>query len=454
MRDYHINDKEIESLVNSEAGGTKKYKWDRTVKGFGVYKTAKGVATFVYRYRVGKAFRFKKLGTRVFLKCTQARDLARAMAYLRSTGVDPVMAERAAAADAKAASALLIRNYAEGFIDRKGRSKTPFTDSVKSTIRNQIVGKLGDRRMDEITLDEVEAAGRELEKDTGTSGRWFYVYIKSMFYDAEKRNAIAKSPLRALAVPQPNERDRVLSEAELRLFLIAAHDMHDARGDQYEMLARVAKRRSEVSDLPWSEIDRRDEIWIWNLPKARSKNKVAQTIILPRQVRILLERQQPDESRRTGLVFARDGVNRPHITNAARKVLNANMHRRIELMEAEGGTVPRIDHFTVHDLRTAVSTALQRAPFSVTPHVIEAMLNHKPPSKVQRTYQQDKYVPEVGEALAAWNDHVDRLMGDPDEWSGGPDLPRMIGKEVQRRHAAFTADWKDEGRDSDEGGTE
>ncbi len=58
MRDYHINDKEIESLVNSEAGGTKKYKWDRTVKGFGVYKTAKGVATFVYRYRVGTAFRF------------------------------------------------------------------------------------------------------------------------------------------------------------------------------------------------------------------------------------------------------------------------------------------------------------------------------------------------------------------------------------------------------------
>ena len=102
--------------------------------------------------------------------------------------------------------------------------------------------------MNKITLDEVEAAGRELEKDTGKSGRWFYVYIKSMFYDAEKRNAIAKSPLRALAVPQPNERDRVLSEVELRLFLIAAHDMQDARGDQYEMLARVARRRSEVSE--------------------------------------------------------------------------------------------------------------------------------------------------------------------------------------------------------------
>jgi len=453
LNDININDMAIKELVNSKPSGTKIYLWDRVVKGFGVYRTSKGVPTFVYRYRSGQEYRYKKIGTRVVMTCVQARDIARGYAYQRSQGIDPVMREREAIAEAKAADALLVRNYAEGFIDRKERSKAPFTEGNKSTIRNQIVGKLGDKRMDRITLEEVEEAGLLIQKETGASGRWFYTYVKAMFYDAEKRNAIVKSPLRALEVPQPNERDRVLSETELRIFLMAAHDMYDARGDQYEMLLRVPKRRSEVSDLPWSEIDRSNKVWIWNLPKARSKNKVAQTIHLPAQVRALLERQQPDAALRTGLVFARGGSIRPAIAHSARKVLNANMHRRIEFAVEDGFEVTVIDHFTIHDLRTAVSTALQRKPFSIMPHVIEAMLNHKPPSKVQRTYQQDRYVPEVADALRAWNDHVDALMGASAHWPGGTFLERMVGKEVERRHQAFTAGWKsdDEGEDRTDG---
>lgn len=423
--------------------------WDQGLPGFGVYKNSKGTAVFVYRYRAGAAFRQKKIGARTYMTCKQAHAKALELAYKRSCGIDPILEERKVVEEERAAERLLVRNYAEDWIARKERSKSPFDKGVQSTIRKQVVGKLGDRRLDQINLEEVEAAGREIQDATGASGRWFYTYVKSMFTDAEKRNVIVKSPLMALEVPQPNERDRVLSTDELRIFLMAAYDMLDARGDQFEMLVRVPKRVSEVSNLPWSEIVRTADTWVWELPWYRSKNKVAQTIILPMQVRALLERQMPDPSARTGLVFARGAEKRKEIRSSARMILDAGMHRRLELAEKEGIKMPPINHFTIHDLRTAVSTALQRKPFSVQPHVIEAMLNHKPPSKVQRTYQQDKYVPEVGEALVAWNDLVDRLLGDPREWIGGATLPKMPGKEVRRRRLEFRADWTEEDDEED-----
>ena len=447
MKSVPISNQTIKSLVNSVASGSKIFLWDRELKGFGVYKTSAGLATFVYRYRFGAIIRSKTLGTVAEMTAAQARDLAREYAYRKRKGTDPVQEERDRLAEEKADEALLLGNFAEDYIGRRDRSDKPLTDDVISTIRTQILPPLGHIRIDRLTLQQVEDAGLALQKERGHSGRWFYTYVKQMMNDAERRNVIAKSPLKALVVPQPNERDRVLSEAELRLVLIAARDMGDARGDMIEMLVRMPKRKQEVVEMPWEEVDGPQRRWV--IPADRTKNRERDTLILPRQVWALLERQQPNPSARSGRLFAGGGGTNPTLSGSARHMLDGCMHRRIELARAAGETVPAIEHFTLHDLRTAVATTLQKKPFSVPPHVLEAMLNHKVPSKVQRTYQRDKYVEEVGQALGAWNDHLDVVIGDPDGWPGGARLPVIRNAEAKRRSAILRKGWPKRSRSED-----
>ena len=167
-------------------------------------------------------------------------------------------------------------------------------------------------------------------------------------------------------------------------------------------------------------------------------------------MRSILERQQADPTQRVGRLFVGTGSKLPTLDSSARERLDANMLRRVDRARQAGEVIPTIAHFTVHDFRTAIATALQQKPFSVPPHILEAMLNHKVGSKVQRTYQRGKYVEEIGEGLVVWNKHLDDLAGDPNDWPGGPDLPILRLAEAKRMSALFRKGWPKKSKGDDE----
>ena len=125
---------------------------------------------------------------------------------------------------------------------------------------------------------------------------------------------------------------------------------------------------------------------IWSLPGARTKNKLAHTIPLARQVREILERQNGDPLFGTG--GFRDWWR-------AKVALNAKLN---------------LPPWTVHDLRRTAVTGM--AEIGIAPHIVEAVVNHVSGHKggVAGVYNKAKYSTEKQIALQRWADHVERLV--------------------------------------------
>jgi integrase len=83
----------------------------------------------------------------------------------------------------------------------------------------------------------------------------------------------------------------------------------------------------------------------------------------------------------------------------------ANLDARI----AEAGY--ELEHWTLHDFRRSVSTALHDR-FGVPPHVVEELLGHAGGHKagVAGTYNRAQYLDERRRALERWGAHVAALV--------------------------------------------
>lgn len=453
MHDVRINRSAIQSLGNS-TGRSKKFLWDREVPGFGVYKTASGLPTFVYQYRspLNKAtVRRDTLGVLGELTVEQARDLARDRAHQRRSGIDPILARREAAKQSAQAEELSLATYADDLIRRREVDQKPFSKEIQEIIRRDIVGTMGDVRLDQITYKFAEDAANKLAERSISAKRWFIVYLKVIVNDAISRDLMPGSPVLKIPTPKSTERDRVLSHAEMQRFVEAARDTADISGVVHELLLRLLRRKEEAAAISWSEIDQIS--WSWTLPASREKTQTALRITLPPAVVAILQKQQPKAALRTGFIFSRTGGrSSARLANNERILHNAHMDRRVELAaKLAGGKPSKIPHFTIHDLRTTAATVMGDV-LNIEPHVIEALLNHKLGNKIQRKYQRSTFRTQMDAALIKWNDYLDGLLAQPDAWPGGKDLPPMEKEEINRRHASFTSDWPKRTRKGTDGG--
>ena len=443
MRDK-ISRQNIAKLPKSPKSKSKQMMWDTTVPCFGCYKSTKGRVSFIYQYRMpgnpDRTIRSTLLGYMGEITPEQARALASELAMKRRTGIDPVLERMEAAAAEAAKTDLVLANYVEGYLERRIAKGKPHNATQTAIIRRDVVGLLGDKRIDRLTRPEVEAFGATLYARAPSAMRTGLVYLQAILNEAKDRDVISKAPTDRFEIPKSGKRSRRLRPDELKRFLESAHDIGDCRGDVLEMLVRTAKRKDEVRRMVWEEIDLSQAVW--NLPDERSKNRKPYVIRLPRQVVALLERTQPDPRLRTGFVFSLNGGKTPpEITSQVKDVLDANMHRRVELANERDGTALSVGHFTVHDLRTAVASRMQEAPLGVPKDVIDAVLLHSGGGGVIDVYATSRLEAEAGDALQRWNDWLDASMAEPDAFPGGRDLPRIKEGEQQRRLVDFRKGW-------------
>lgn len=80
----------------------------------------------------------------------------------------------------------------------------------------------------------------------------------------------------------------------------------------------------------------------------------------------------------------------------------SDMHR---IMLKETG----LPHFTRHDLRRSYSTGM--AQLGIAPHIIERLLDHQTGtiSGVAAVYQRYSFMPQMREAVALWQAHLENL---------------------------------------------
>ena len=454
-----ITEPQLRKLPATPSRGTKKFGWDQRVPCFGAYKSCTGRVYFVYQYRQadGKSRRLT-IGTWGEFEVEDARDVAAAWGRDRRQGVDPYDQVQVKLERAKEDEGLLFGNFLESFYAGRIIDGKPVKADFKKAVDRDLVPHLADVSIANMSPKEIDAMLETLAKRSASAVRWAITNLKVIMNWAKRKRYIGSSPMDGYVTPKSNRRKRMLSRFELARFYEAATDISDVYGEAFLLLLYTAKRSTQVASMDWAEVDM--DAGVWNIPPQKTKNGTPQTLILPRQAMALLQRVAPTVAQRRGRVFKSDGLTDGSgmidLTHYGRSLLDASLHRRLELHAAANDTpIAEVAEFRIHDLRATIVSTLQRRPFSVSKTVNEAILHHiTSKAGIQGVYQQHEYDDEVGDALQLWADHVDELISAPDAWPGGRDLPRVRKTERKARQAALRSGWAQVEEEDEEDGAE
>jgi integrase len=194
----------------------------------------------------------------------------------------------------------------------------------------------------------------------------------------------AANPVAGTHVAPEQARSRVLTIEELAA--VWRHAGDDSFGKAIRLLILTACRAAEIGGLLWGEI--RDGMIV--LPAERVKTGRPHVVPIPGPAQSILSTIARD--RYGDHVFARGGF---RSWSYGKRQLDARL----------AAAALRVELWTIHDLRRSAATHM--GELGVSPHVIEAVLNHAGHrAGVGGIYNRSGYEREKRAALDMWADHV------------------------------------------------
>lgn len=416
---------------------------DSDTRGLAVRITRTGARSFLFCYHFdGKERRLSlgpwvppvsnKLGSPANRKPGGSLDWARQeVARLRllvQSGVDPMEQKQAAktereAARQQAAREISVEVLASRYLLEHAKPQKRSWKEDERRLEAFIVPAWGSRKVKEITRADVDALVAPVAK--GDNARPAeagarLALVRKMFSFALDKGIIDAHPCLRMKSPgkKPTARTRALTTArELRVlwritepgsvwtrepakgrsaFKLRNRRFTQGQADALRLVLLTGARASEVSDLPWAELDLDAATWV--LPAARSKNGRLNLVpLLPAAVAML--RRRRDE---IGGDYVFPAVRRPHITDAD---LSRPLKAVCLRMAAWG--VP-IAPFTTHDLRRTVETGMAAA--KVPKEYRDRVLNHVDASVGGVHYNMHDYEDEKREALEKWARRLEAML--------------------------------------------
>lgn len=426
--------------------------WDDLVPGFGLRIAAGGARTFFVMKRIdGKLVRRTVAKVALTpdgplgkseLRLAGARARARQMIEAMSRGDDPA-APPPSALSATSPGQKNFRAVAEAYFKdpaKRGGGGLRSRDELERKVRVDLKEWL-DRPIAEISRDEIEAVVADKFDKAPVSANRLLALIRRIFRYAARTRAIAVSPAADIDPPyQEQERDRVLSLAEIGRIWAAAEAMGQPYGPLIQLLILTAQRRSEVAEMPWSEIDGA----AWCLPDARTKRGKGHLVPLsPRAVSILggltkigapptlvfttgkraaqkgqkIDKDAPPApvsgwsriKTRLDWTIAKRAADESGEAAPAAKDAKGYADWKV-MIEAKFG----LPAWTLHDIRRSVATRLRDADVMgddrVDRLVVSKVLNHAE-SGVTKIYDRYAADPEKRAALEAWALVIERTCG-------------------------------------------
>jgi integrase len=158
-----------------------------------------------------------------------------------------------------------------------------------------------------------------------------------------------------------------------------------------KLLLLTGCRCDEIGELEWSEVSADNDVI--SLPSSRTKNRRPHIVSVPAVGRDLIAAQP-----RTGrFVFSRSGGLAP---------ISGWSKAKERVDKAAGIATP----WKIHDLRRTAATKM--AELGVSPHIVEAALNHVSGSKggIAGVYNRHQYAAERKAALELWASHLQGIV--------------------------------------------
>jgi integrase len=375
-------------------GKDEHFAWDPAMPGFGLRlrrrKDGSLLRKWIVQFRndAGRTRRID-IGSADRITPAQARKVADQHLANAKLGKDP-QAERAVK---RAAAAITLRSVIDDYLAAKQPLLRPASFRIaKLYLLGPYFAPLHTLGVSNITRANVAARLTAItarhSANTSAAAR---KQIAALFVWAMEEGLVESNPVDGTRPPaRPQERDRVLTDAELA----AIWNAGDGDGEFariIHLLVLLGSRRTEVGGMRWSELDL--EAGTWTLPKERSKNHHAFTISLPPAALAIIKSVAP----RAG---------RDHLFGEVAG-FQSWARGKTAIDERLGD---KVQPWTLHDIRRTVATGM--ADIGVEPHHIEAVLNHHGGHRagVAGVYNRSAYVPQIRTALLRWSEHLLALV--------------------------------------------
>ncbi|MDJ0613986.1 MAG: integrase arm-type DNA-binding domain-containing protein [Rhizobiaceae bacterium] len=328
-----------------------------------------GVKSWAVRYRHPLTRKPQKytLGKYPFITLAEARALAKASLSDIEKGIDPNEKRKQARAEALDETMLLdyqITEFFKLYVDKKQRQKSAY--ETKRLFNSEVLPQWGNLRVDKITKrDFVQLLNKKSETAPYVANRMHSALSKFSNWLVEQ-DILKESFAAGTKKPaKETSRERVLKQHEMMAYWQAANEIGYAFGSIFKLLLLTGARRSEISDLIWSEVDLQGKRLV--IDGSRMKGGEEHIIPLSSQAIDVFNEIPMFGKRKSSPVFT---TNQVTPVSGFSKV-KARMDNRISELLSDDELQP----WRIHDVRRTVATGL--ADLQVHPHIIEKLIAHK-----------------------------------------------------------------------------
>lgn len=250
-----------------------------------------------------------------------------------------------------------------------------------------------------------------------------YWFLRRFFFWSadpdEGEDFIDHSPMFGIKQPYPvHERERYLSDNEIRWFWQATGEMGYPYGTIARLLLLSGQRRGEIINLTRRQIDR--DARMLAIPIHANKSRRGHLVPLSDLAMHVLG-EVPKLPGRVS-IFGLDGVTPPVSSTfySANKRLNRRMRQlsRAEIAAAGGDLDDsELEWLTYHDLRRSAATVMAQIGQPLA--VVDRIMNHangrsgtgRTVNATTRVYVRHEFMDERRAALQALADHIKKLVG-------------------------------------------
>ena len=339
--------------------------------------------TFYAEYTIKRAGKRKRmLGDHPTLSLAKAREMVAELVQEGRQGIDRTADEQAQRE--KEAAAISVPDamdlYYAARLSRLRTAEATFRelrnglDHVAALPVSQLTHSHLQTRIDAKRAEGKITAGNRLKANFSTFSKWLY---QQGYTDSDLSARLVKAG-------KETPRDVVLTVDEVRKIWLALNSLSGPFAGAFRLLILTGQRVSEITGLRWSEIDL-DARTITKAGSQTKNGKAHVTHLSEAAIAALPKRGRSD------LVFSTNGKTPISGRSQAKARLDALLPDDFK-------------QWTLHDLRTALATALAGAGHSEA--VVDRILNHSAsgsaPSQVARVYNQASLLPERARALDAW----------------------------------------------------
>ena len=385
-------DLNVKKLAALEPAAKRFEVFDENVPGFSVRVTPDGRKTFSIQYRYLGKWRRMTIGTFPTLSLADARDAARDA--LRSTA----MGEDPAAEKKQKRMAETFGDVAEDYIERYAKPKKQTWKEDDRILKAYLLPQLKHVKATEVRRADIRAIVEKMAEDTPVQANRTLAVIRKLYNWAIEKDIVENNPCFKISAPgEEQQRDRVLTEDEIKKVWKALNDDGTAVAAALKLRLITAQRGGEVISMAWQEIDLNSK-W-WTIPGEKSKNGLSHRVWLSAPALQIIsalqkERERSERLKKSSLVF-------PNPRDGSRPM--RELQKGIQRIRAAS----HVEDFNGHDLRRTAASMMTST--GIPRLVVQKILNHVE-TGVTSVYDRHSYDAEKKDALEKWAKRLTRIV--------------------------------------------